>query len=368
MRSVSHAPHRSGFTLVELLVVISIIGVMVGLLLPAVQAARESARRMQCGNNLKQLALAVHNYESSFKMLPARQSGSGTIRSGQQRLRLSAFASLTPFYEQQALYDQLQQAQNAPWANSPWWRQVIATLNCPSDAGDRQPHGGGPFGTSSYGFNSGDNYEASVVEPRERNSASISNRRRPMENRGVFTRVRNYRFRDVADGTSNTLMLGERSRAASSRDRGMVAVDASGDPTNFSPISCATLWAGRSYVPDAPMFTQDTSPGYRWGDGAAFFHAVSTILPPNSAVCLIGDAAWQNGGGHYGPGIWTSTSDHPGGVQAAMVDGSVRFISDNINAGNIAAVAPAPMANGPSPYGVWGALGTRAGSESIAEF
>jgi prepilin-type N-terminal cleavage/methylation domain-containing protein/prepilin-type processing-associated H-X9-DG protein len=359
---------RSGFTLVELLVVIAIIGVMVGLLLPAVQAAREAARRMQCSNNLKQLSLAVHNYESTYKFFPARQAGSGTIIAGGLRLRMSGFVALAPFYEQQPLYDQIIQAQTNPWNNNPWWNVILAPLNCPSDAGDRQPHGGGPRGTVSYGFSTGDNYEASVVQPSERTDNNLANQTRPMSNRGAFTRLRTYGFRDLTDGSSNTLMLGERSRPADGRDRGMVAVDASGTAATFSPISCASLVRGRQYLPDAPMFTQDTSPGYRWGDGAAFFNAFTTILPPNSALCLIGDANWASGGGHYGPGIWTSTSDHPGGVQVSLCDGSVRFISENINAGNIAVVAPAPTANGPSPYGVWGALGTRSGGETLPDF
>ncbi|GIX04410.1 MAG: hypothetical protein KatS3mg114_0279 [Planctomycetaceae bacterium] len=116
------------------------------------------------------------------------------------------------------------------------------------------------------------------------------------------------------------------------------------------------------------MFTQDTSPGYRWGDGAAFFHAVTTILPPNSAVCLIGDPNWASGGGHYAPGIWTATSEHTGGVHVLMTDGAVKFVSDNIDAGNRGVVAPAGNSSGPSPYGVWGAIGTRQGGETISDF
>ncbi len=368
MKSLSEARFRRGFTLVELLVVIAIIGVLVGLLLPAVQQAREAARRMQCSNNLKQVALAVHNYESSFQQAPSRQAGTGTIRSRGQRFRLSGFVALAPFYEQQAVYEQINQADNSPWANSPWWNAIIETLNCPSDSGDQQPHGGGPRGTSSYGFSAGDVYETSVVDPSERTNQGLSDQKRQITNRGMFGRFSYHKFRDVRDGLSNTVMLSERSRASSSRDRGMVAVDASGDPATFSPISCATLMVGRWYRDDAPMFTQDTSPGYRWGDGAAFFHAVSTILPPNSAVCLIGNPAWQSGGGHYGPGLWTATSDHTGGVNVALGDGSVMFVTENIDAGNISVVAPSPDVAGESPYGVWGALGTKAGTETLPQF
>ena len=360
--------HKKAFTLVELLVVIAIIGVLVGLLLPAVQQAREAARRMQCSNNLKQLGLALHNYHSAFSQFPARQAGTGTIRARGHRLRMNGFVALAPFYEQQALYDQIQEADNSPWSDSPWWNQIVPTLNCPSDAGSAPPHGAGPRGTLSYGFNSGDNYEGSVVEPGERNDAGLSDQTLPIENRGLFGRMVNYRMRDIQDGSSNTLAISERSRPSNGRDRGMVAVDAAGDVDSFSPVSCSTLYLGRRYADSAAMFTQDTSPGYRWGDGVAFMSALSTILPPNSAVCLIGNTSWSAGGGHYGPGLWTATSEHVGGVNAAMADGSVRFVSENIDAGNTSIVAPAPQGSGPSPYGVWGALGTRAGGEIINEF
>ena len=145
----------------------------------------------------------------------------------------------------------------------------------------------------------------------------------------------------------------------------MPAVDASGDRSTFIPLSCRAYWAGSQYYTTAPMFTQDTSPGYRWGDGAAFFHGMNTILPPNTAVCLIGNPRWQDGGGHYGPGIWTATSRHPTGVQVAMADGSVHFVIDTIDTGDLSVVAPSSTASGPSPYGIWGALGTKASEERI---
>jgi prepilin-type N-terminal cleavage/methylation domain-containing protein len=360
-----HTRRRPGFTLIELLVVIAIIAILIALLMPAVQQAREAARRTQCRNNLKQLGIALHNYHDSFRMFPARQGGSGTIHSQMHRNRVSAFVALGPYFDQAPLVAQAMGLQVAPWDNRPWWNAKVPLLNCPSDAGLGPPHGGGPRGTYSYGFCGGDSYIRSINNPQERAS------RRPVvpqPNRGMFGRNACTALRDILDGASNTIAMSERSRPAHGRDLGMVAVDASGEIASYRPITCAPLFDGRSYAPTAAMFTQDTSPGYRWGDGAAFFHAVTTILPPNSALCLIGDPAWQSGGGHYAPGIWTATSEHEGGVFCLMGDGRVQFISENIHCGNIAAIAPADNGRGPSPYGVWGALGTKAGNEVVGEF
>ncbi|MCA9127017.1 MAG: DUF1559 domain-containing protein [Planctomycetales bacterium] len=362
---------RSAFTLVELLVVIAIIGILVGLLLPAVQAAREAARRMQCSNNVKQLSLACHNYESTYQRFPARQAGTGYIHTAGQRLRLSGFCLLTPFYEQTALWNQIQTRNTNPWTNNattdPQWRVTLATLNCPSDAQNATTDARGnnaPNGKISYALNCGDSYVSSVVNASERTTASLSFQARPIPNRGVFGRYDFVKIGALTDGTSNTALIAERSVPTNLRDRGMAVVDASGtDLTTYVPLSCRTFWSGSTYVAASSPFTQDTSPGYRWGDGCAFFNGFTTILPPNTAVCLLGDPAWQSGGGHYAPGIWTPTSQHTGGVTVGFADGSVHFISDNIDTGNLTVVAPAATAGGPSPFGVWGALGSKSGGE-----
>ena len=123
---------RRGFTLVELLVVIAIIGILVALLLPAVQAAREAARRMQCTNNHKQLGLAVHNYHDTYKSLPARAGGTQGPTNLDNQGWLSAWIVLLPFYEQAPMYEQIT-AGDAANGISPWGtahRQCLGSLEC----------------------------------------------------------------------------------------------------------------------------------------------------------------------------------------------------------------------------------------------
>ncbi|RMF37795.1 MAG: DUF1559 domain-containing protein [Planctomycetota bacterium] len=363
---------RQGFTLVELLVVIAIIGILVGLLLPAVQAAREAARRMQCSNNIKQLALAALNYESTYKRFPSRQAGSGYIRRYQQRMRMSGFVAMLPYLEQSALYNNIQANQNRnPWNN--WFRTnggQLPFLGCPSDPGwgrSRDPNNRSWDGNVCYAFCAGDNYARSAWwEDSERSNLNVSVRKPIIRARGIFGRHNYPKMGAITDGTSNTLAFSERRIPTSQTGRGMVYWTA-GAPDSYVPLLCRSLWGAGGYQDATIRFRRDTQAGYRWADGAAFFHAFTTILPPNTAVCLLGNSdRWQATGGHYGPGIWTPTSEHTGGVNAAYADGSVHFITENIDTGNLGAVAWPDVGGGPSPYGVWGALGTKAGSEVVS--
>lgn len=357
---------RRGFTLVELLVVIAIIGILVALLLPAVQSAREAARRMQCGNNLKQIALGCHNYESAYKKLPSMQSGSGTVVSGQQRFAMSGFYQILPFCEGQPLWDQIEGIQLEPWNGHVLYGTRLNHLECPSDTGRLDPSGAGRTrGLLSYAFCAGDNYAMSQIVQggtEERNSQPLANQKLMIQNRGIFGRSNYCTFAEITDGTANTIMIGERSRPEYINSKG-AAILIAGQNATFVPLTCQVEFNGRTYNNAGLIFTADTMPGYRSYAGNAYFAGMTTILPPNSAVCLIGSGTVSP---HWFGGLWTEASEHPGGAQIALADGSVRFIADTVDCGNLGIIAPAPTATGPSPYGVWGAMGTKAGGEAKA--
>jgi hypothetical protein len=160
------------------------------------------------------------------------------------------------------------------------------------------------------------------------------------------------------DGTSNTIAGGEAVAPYVSNGFGMVAAT-TGVGT---PAACQALYNAGTRTYPGGGYTGDTSRGYRWGDGAAYFTAFTTAVPPNSANCFSG------GADHWNSGFFTASSQHVGGVQCVMMDGAVRFISQNISTGNLAATPPTPATGGQSPYGVWGALGSRNGGETAGDF
>ncbi len=211
---------RIGFTLVELLVVIAIIGVLVGLLLPAVQAAREAARRMQCSNNLKQLGTAVHNYESAYRQLPA--GWNDWQRTG--RPGWGWAASLLAFMEGSNLYQQIDfRLPIAHPVHDPVRVTVVPTFLCPSDTGpelfeiaEEQGHPshsrtgrGAAFGRLDV--DAGDKLfqiaKSNYVGMFGTEELEIA----PYRGNGMFYGNSRTKFRDVTDGLSNTLMIGERS-------------------------------------------------------------------------------------------------------------------------------------------------------------
>jgi prepilin-type N-terminal cleavage/methylation domain-containing protein/prepilin-type processing-associated H-X9-DG protein len=355
-----------GFTLIELLVVIAIIAVLIALLLPAVQQAREAARRSTCKNNLKQFGIALHNYHDTYGVFPHRQGGTEGSNTDSNRGEAGGLIFLLPYIDQAPLYNQISTAGTfntsldpaepypafgpSPTCCSgrdgryPPWRAQIPVMQCPSSQARR----GNVFGYTNYGFSMGD--------------SSFDTRGNSM--RGMFGWKSSVRISDVQDGTSNTVMMGEFATGTDAREVRGLGVAAS-QPTSIldSPITCLATANQQEPGRYNSGITTGGWRGERWCSGYPAHTAFNTILPPNSPACVTDTSFWQN----QARGLYPATSRHPGGAHVVMADGAVRFISENINTGNLA-LPDARTLGGRSPYGVWGALGSIAGGESVGDF
>jgi prepilin-type N-terminal cleavage/methylation domain-containing protein len=219
---------KSAFTLVELLVVIAIIGILVGLLLPAVQAAREAARRMQCQNNVKQIGLALMNYESATKRFP---------RSHNVDNQLSWHVAILPYIEQASISSQISTAAGAYWLpgkNDPWGLTKLPFLHCPSGPLDKMSTatgenitatdlvpantGAAPYTTHYYGLNGprGINPVTGAAYP---NQSTLVHEGVALAATGVFQAASDVGFGGISDGSSNTILVGEMSYYAPLRSR-----------------------------------------------------------------------------------------------------------------------------------------------------
>jgi prepilin-type N-terminal cleavage/methylation domain-containing protein/prepilin-type processing-associated H-X9-DG protein len=318
------ARRQPGFTLIELLVVIAIIAVLIALLLPAVQAAREAARRIQCTNNLKQLALAAHNYESTHSVYPPGQMKLNFATTPKFR-GFSLFVNMLPFLDQQPLYnhwnfsDPLSNA-DGPTANT---SVILGSLLCPSDVIPTNPVSSGSrwYAIASYGGNGGSRSHP----PANLSSDGVFHATGPAA--PGYSQVKPA---DITDGLSNTLFFGERNHL---------------DP-NYDSFSTAG-WT--------------TEPMWQWGWWAATGGnfglsdvTMSTFAPVNyklgfGFVNRPPDASTQAGFSAYDAlRVCSFGSQHPGGANFAMTDGSVRYLKDTTAAAALHA------------------LGTRAGGEVVS--
>lgn len=400
-----------GFTLVELLVVIAIIGVLIALLLPAVQAAREAARRMQCTNKLKQIGIATHNYHDTYtNAYPAGatsrlpKAGGGAAATTR---RISGFVAMLPFLEQTALYQSISSGDcKIDWSADPTAaagasevgaatdaagvnpRDYMITnldpLLCPSDGGGKSK-GTNDMSRNNYRLSYGDfaphsdnlHLESAIqtVGTASGNICSYS--------RGAFAIHKWNGMHSLTDGTSNTLLASERCIATNKRQvrQGYVAtttyvtplVDTATAPFNLNAQACLTAKGTganlTTAIADADI--ADYS-GKRWIDGAVAYTGFNTILPPNAPSCI-------GGLNVTGGGIVSASSFHSGGVNAVLGDGAVKFFSDTtdttgVNGATFGTTAPTSAADaikyvqssGKSWHGVWGALGSRNGGESVS--
>jgi len=359
---------RRAFTLIELLVVIAIIAVLIALLLPAVQQAREAARRTQCKNNLKQLGLAIHNYENTYSVLPIQRGGNATPANDQvsNQNRLSGFVGLLPYIEQQPLYQQIASGGKLvggttvqPFGNAPWYRDdttygyvpfraKIPMLYCPSDLASS--------GTSSGSTNHRFSLGTTVFGRPDQSDATLGNNAPDVRAswwgayfNGMFANGVSPSLGEIIDGTSNTIAMGERCKENPSDSTDVLgryavtsAISASQQDVNAIGKACLATANGKSYVFSGGAAARDNyTPN--WSDGGSAHTSITTVLAPNSAACTTSNDDWH-------PGVWTPSSRHTGIAQFVMGDGAVRGISENID------------------VNTFRALGTKAGRETVGDF
>ncbi len=324
------------FTLIELLVVIAIIAVLIGLLLPAVQKVREAASRIKCSNNLKQMGLAMHGYMDNNNGLPANGNyvwngaGVNTVNAW------SASSRILPYIEQEALFRGID-------FNTSYNTQIgiaskrVGTFMCSSEINDRGQGTDPTYGNKHWPINYVVNIGTWAVLTNKPGGMLTSD--------GAFSPNRGFRPADMTDGMSNTLGMAE-VKAFTNRVTG-------GTPGAVAPTTPAAVAGFGLAAFSATSFTH-----VEWVDGKVHECGVTAALTPNSRV------PYSSGGVDYDVdyvsatesnvadtyAAVTSRSYHPGGVNALLMDGSVRFVRDSI------------------PLTTWRALATRAGNDIANDF
>jgi prepilin-type processing-associated H-X9-DG protein len=361
--------------LVELLVVIAIIGALIALLLPAVQAAREAARRMQCTNNLKQFGLALHIYHDANEVFPAANHGCVATRPDGTEYSMwmyGAVYSLLPYMEQTARFSDIDTKRYpasaraggielAPWSNDSANHGIITTMICPSDGDARTPALDSQGCRISYSTSHGDNVWDNGRHHAEEGGGQ----------RGLFVSHSFTPISKVTDGTSYTISMSEiigatvRSSTAlkggivisvtAHLDWDTVACRTQVDPNDRNQLTGLEIWHFR---------------GNWFTDGRTVNTGFTTVLPPNSPSCVGSESEATE----YGWGVFSASSNHTSGVNCLFTDGSVHFVSEMIS-------WSIPDSQNPnvdkklegrdglhSNFGIWGALGSINGGEPASSF
>ena len=345
---------RRGFTLIELLVVIAIIAVLIALLLPAVQSAREAARRIQCVNNLKQLGLGMHNYESSNGVLPPQMVLTfNRLGAVAWKSSWSASSRIAPYLEQGSVYNAINYTnKTSDPTNATAVSTQLKVFLCPSEPNQQaftSTNSAGvtsTYGVSNYGWCLGTWYTFGGFAGSGPTPGAIgSNMSR--------------RFASITDGLSNTLLGAEvKTYTPSYHDCGVVPPPGPTGPSSYPDVptvlaSVAASPTSGCRIATAPL---DMLGGghTRWSNGNAFYDGFTTALPPNTrspagtpAVDSDLTSVDEDDGGPTYAAV-TARSYHSGSVNVLFADGSVHSIKDSIN------------------WQTWRALGTVGGGEVIS--
>jgi prepilin-type N-terminal cleavage/methylation domain-containing protein len=319
---------RRGFTLIELLVVIAIIAILIALLLPAVQQAREAARRTQCRNNLKQIGLALHNYLSTHSVFPFGKGPSYALPIPIYA-RWSQHAMMLPYLDQAPLYNQLDfnfppdtpgmggvvafmpAYTNPTGTNSAASRAIVPMFMCPSDRGPNDPW----QGQNNYAGNQGSwlcdlsESQPSTVAPSEIQT-------------GVFYYLSKVRAADVIDGMSNTAFFSEKIRGQGNPDG---KSDLFVIPTQTTLAATYNTCQAINPATATPLTSKW---GYSWVMGENCCTQYNHIAVPNSKSCA--GTGFPGNMANMAMQV-SANSRHTGGAHAMMGDGSVKFVSENID-------------------------------------
>ena len=357
--------NKNAFTLVELLVVIAIIGMLIALLLPAVQAAREAARRMQCSNQVKQLSLAVHNFHGTYNALP-NYADRGVRNSANWAIRLCPFIEQTPLWDA-ALRVASVDSYPLHWTwnnaeNSGLYRVANRpnSLVCPSDpfvrVATNDIDGGmsyrGCIGDRVYRFwaeyEGDDNFSGGSGKNHRGAFGSY--------NDGALRIAGGLNFGSIADGLSNTILFSEALATDSNESLNARRVLRENQGT---PQACLNSRNTANLQEFPSGVTIHRNKGQRWTNPDYAEAAFTATLPPNSPSC--------HEEGNKRRGNFAASSDHTGGANHSLVDGSVCFITNVVHVQNLGTSAQMNNATtGASIYGLYGALGSINGGESVS--